>query len=771
MSKCSADVDCGRGTFCHPPTGTCKKYKSKEGQDHFKTNKHQDSLPKRTRRRKKSTKKKTNVAPPEKIINSTRPEAKTGQAAAATEQSPATKKASRTRPKKTNNVSKREPSGYGIGWAADKVKATGTATKAILSATGTVAKAAWGVTGGAATTAVGTVAKHALDSSKAAYEARRERLRREGVRRDREAAANEHREHVNAAKREHEKAAPWEKQPGTVGFNQFARAKIADTIINARYECTEDRNAQPHQLILKALTVPHSSIKRIGVSWPTGTGKTRGMLDVLDNWFALDNGKVAIFPNNSIRNNFVEELMKSPGKWRDFVQRQAATRRVSLRDRDGKLDMSTENRRFIEDTIALKGKLSKSGVAGFPGGPLRFFTYSQAGGYPAFGANPNPVFKRPKKTKNPYDNCDVILDEVHALTRPVKKEDMDRIAKLKDALYKSKNMRLVAVSATWFETRVEEYEDIMRVVKGTANQDSKTDEGFLVHLPVYPADVFASTLPANPRTTLASVIHVELTGDTLAKYTKKRKEFAKTQRDSTVKLSRYCNNSLYYAGQSAAALAKAGEISYSSKFDAIVKYVRANPDKKRLLMIHRQAGLKTLVETLRQRLQMPFAGTTQCVGDVVCLSHILESSDEAELIRNRFNEADRGLIVADRKEFSTGVSFLGVTELILVDVPESITEYVQVLGRPLRMCGHASLPTGKRVLNIVMFCAKIPGDVETAEGILLKKIETGLDTQAIILAKMKQVAIDSELYDKYVDGPTGSSTIGGATRWFSSWLS
>ena len=540
---------------------------------------------------------------------------------------------------------------------------------------------------------------------------------------------------------------PWDQQPGTVGFNAYARHKVAGAMMGATFACSEDRKAQPYQLMLAALTTAQSSVRRLGVSWPTGSGKTRGMLDVLDNWYASDRGKIAIFPTSTIANNFIIELMNNPGQWRDFVTREASRQSVELYSAKNNLNMP-----FIKDTIALTGRLGRLGSDGYPGGPLRIFSYSQAGGSGAFGTQPNAVFKIPRRTKNPYDNCDVILDEIHNITRPDLSDKADktvRIGILADALYTAKNIRLVALSATWFETQVSEYTDILKIVKGLENRDSATDEGFLLYYNQFPKEIFATTVPVNPRLTLPGVVEVPLTGDSRAKYRQKQKDFTKNppkRQSPDVALSRYCNNSLFASRQTDETLASAGEKSFSSKFDTIVEYIRNDPNKKRLLLIHRESGLKTLVATLQQRLRLPARASQQCTGRAVCLSYVNDESEEDTAVLKEFNTADKGLIVADRKHYSTGVSFLGVQEVIFVDVPETVTEYIQVLGRPLRMCGHAQLPEEQRVLNIVLFCATLPGEQDTADERLLQGIAEGLLEQNEVFSAMDAIAIDTNLY-------------------------
>ena len=50
------------------------------------------------------------------------------------------------------------------------------------------------------------------------------------------------------------------------------------------------------------------------------------------------------------------------------------------------------------------------------------------------------------------------------------------------------------------------------------------------------------------------------------------------------------------------------------------------------------------------------------------------------------------IMVADAKECSEGVSFFGVRQFLIVDVPKSASEYIQRVGRAIRFMGHAGLP-------------------------------------------------------------------------------
>ena len=73
-----------------------------------------------------------------------------------------------------------------------------------------------------------------------------------------------------------------------------------------------------HQESAAFLLHPDSPIKRLLVDHATGTGKTLIMLRMLDNYFDDDRPKVVIFPKDAVCDNFYQELLKWPTRWRHF---------------------------------------------------------------------------------------------------------------------------------------------------------------------------------------------------------------------------------------------------------------------------------------------------------------------------------------------------------------------------------------------------------------------------------------------------------------------
>lgn len=106
--------------------------------------------------------------------------------------------------------------------------------------------------------------------------------------------------------------------------------------------------------------------------------------------------------------------------------------------------------------------------------------------------------------------------------------------------------------------------------------------------------------------------------------------------------------------------------------------------------------------------------------------------------------------VADAKECSEGVSFFGVRELVIADVPSSANEYIQRVGRAVRFNGHAGLPEDERVVNVKLFVAQLaheddadPG--KTVDEEQLERLTEDLKLHGEKLCQLQQWAFDNEV--------------------------
>ncbi|CAJ1415642.1 unnamed protein product, partial [Effrenium voratum] len=87
---------------------------------------------------------------------------------------------------------------------------------------------------------------------------------------------------------------------GAPGFNRFAARVMWNAGIGKKKEPAITQGGcpplQPHQKAVAFLLHPQSPVSRLLVDHPTGSGKTREMIQVLDNYFLDPRPKVPIFP-------------------------------------------------------------------------------------------------------------------------------------------------------------------------------------------------------------------------------------------------------------------------------------------------------------------------------------------------------------------------------------------------------------------------------------------------------------------------------------------
>ena len=116
--------------------------------------------------------------------------------------------------------------------------------------------------------------------------------------------------------------------PGSNGFNRFAsrvmwNAKVArpknEPVASGARDSSRCPPLQPHQEAVAFLLHPQSPVTRLLVDHPTGSGKTREMIKVLDNYFLDSRPKVKGFfryPSPKlIWAEFLESCRNIVGNW------------------------------------------------------------------------------------------------------------------------------------------------------------------------------------------------------------------------------------------------------------------------------------------------------------------------------------------------------------------------------------------------------------------------------------------------------------------------
>lgn len=532
--------------------------------------------------------------------------------------------------------------------------------------------------------------------------------------------------------------------PGAKGFNKRATAAM----LGAEVGASEARgNAeqrllcpplQAHQEAVAFLLHPRSPMSRLLVDHPTGSGKTREMIRVLDNYFYDPRPKVPIFPRDAVCRNFYMELLRWPSRYRDYFacERPADAAMVSgsadWRTRrhhmwDPSRTSNEELRRLcgvIRDVLEMKGQswmgqMRRSFRVAFqkkhpgmpmPLAPLRAISYVSAGG--SFSAITETAGKLPASALmkigyergcgNVYTNKVVVLDEAHNLVRSQSQFD-EQLRRLRFLLVGAQNLVLAGFTGTPILNEATEGRQLLDIIKGQ-EQICSSDEGFLSSFQARPMKLFASSMPRGiPDKLLTAqrrrelVKRVELQGEALRVFDTKRQLGLAQER-----LRAYCNVCCYYAsfhdGQNGAkARIMANPEGCCPKLHAVAHEV-ASFSEKALVLIGRPTGHKVMLELMRHvaSLASPSFG-------VATLDELAEFNHVSNLRGEKYR-----VLVADATQCSEGISFLAVRRSFMADVPPSYSQFVQQCGRSLRMYGHHGLPVEEQVLVTRLYVATFP---------------------------------------------------------------
>lgn len=530
--------------------------------------------------------------------------------------------------------------------------------------------------------------------------------------------------------------------PGADGFNDFAaavmlKAKVASAPLRATFDMSAAcPPPQPHQEATTFLLHPLSPISRLLVDHPTGSGKTREMIDVLDNYFHDPRPKVPIFPKEPVCRNFYLELLRWPSRYRDFFCCLGPKELVSRaahgegwRPRRGHLwDMSVftdeELRVLIKEmreVLEMKSwfrmgcmRISKRDefMAKYPGdplpaAPLRALRYTSAGGAHSFiksnGLPASALFKIgfDKKDPNVYSGKVVIMDEVHNLVR-AQTQYHEQLGRLRTLLTSGKGMVLAGFTGTPILSEPQEGRQLLDIIKGSGKVQS--DEGFISSFPMRPPPLFPTSFPRGvpdavlvPNLRRQLVRRVELSGETLQKYDEKR---AKDMPDR--RLRAYCSLCVHFGslhsgknGSRTRVLENFEECA--PKLNAILRDVTSHRTKA-LVLVDRRSGMDVLVERLKE------VGAKSTPEFRVATMENISAFNSAQNLRGE----KYMVLVADAATCSEGVSFFGVRRVFLSEVPTTPSALVQSVGRAIRMYGHRGLPIEEQTVTTALYTATFP---------------------------------------------------------------
>ncbi|CAE8713294.1 unnamed protein product [Polarella glacialis] len=497
--------------------------------------------------------------------------------------------------------------------------------------------------------------------------------------------------------------------PGSSGFNRFAarvmwKARVARKKAASAPpgECPYGDGCpplQPHQEAVAFLLHPQSPVTRLLVDHPTGSGKTREMIRVLDNFFHDPRPKVPIFPKEPVCRNFYAELLRWPSRYRDFfacLRPQDATRASGVRDWKTKRaqlwDVSglpgsdlKELCINMREVLEMKGwffmgKMRRSRREAFyrrypdeaaPAAPLRALRYTSAGGRHAelrpdglpVSALLKVAFDRATANGNAYSNKVVIMDEVHNLVR-VQTQFGEQLDRLRLLLAGATGSVLAGFTGTPILNEAAEGRCLLDIIKGRS-QVLKGDGGFLSSFPMRPAGLFPLSLPLGipdkvltPNLRRQFVRRVFLTGEPLKRYDVKCAKGLPERR-----LRAYCNlcvhfGSLHDGKNGSKARVLADMAGCAPKLHAIAKDIAENSEKA-LVLVARSSGLEALLAHLQE-----LASSGGQAFGVATMEELAEFNAPSNVRGEQYR-----VLVADAAQCSEGVSFFAVRRVHLADVP------------------------------------------------------------------------------------------------------
>eukprot|EP00931_Biecheleriopsis_adriatica_P029028 TRINITY_DN1728_c0_g1_i1.p1 TRINITY_DN1728_c0_g1~~TRINITY_DN1728_c0_g1_i1.p1 ORF type:complete len:1361 (-),score=330.68 TRINITY_DN1728_c0_g1_i1:38-4078(-) len=532
-------------------------------------------------------------------------------------------------------------------------------------------------------------------------------------------------------------------QPGFEGFSSFAvdamrKAGIASESLGNQCEAAagECPPLQPHQESAIFLAHPQSPVTRLLVDHPTGSGKTREIIEILDNFFDDPRPKIPIFPKDPVCRNFYAELLRWPSKYRDYfcclMPEQAAVaaqvpdwrmRRTSFWTLAG---LSEEVMRGLckdlRDILEMKGAFFCGKIRPtfeerfkqrFPGellpaAPLRALRYTSAGGAHAkLRDDGNPVsslFKIGFQSEggNVYSNKVVVMDEAHNLVRS-QTQYQEQLSNLRELLFSASGTVLAGFTGTPILGDVSEGRRLLDVIKGKSAMDLN-DEGFLSSFHMRPQPLFPHSLPKGlpdavltPKLRAQFVRKVVLQGEPLQRYDQKRRKDVPERR-----LRAYCNMCVHFGSFHAGISGTRHRVlnnfaACAPKLHALAKDVAA-VNTKALVLIAKNTGLEALVAHLQE------LGRKSVPSFNVATMDDLAAFNSAENLRG---EKFR-VLVADALTCSEGVSFFAVRRVLLADVPATPSAMVQSVGRAIRLFGHRGLPAEEQTVTTSLYISGFP---------------------------------------------------------------
>ena len=414
-----------------------------------------------------------------------------------------------------------------------------------------------------------------------------------------------------------------------------------------------------------------------------------------------------------------------------------------------------------------------------PKAPLRMYPYEKYFKYsnrkfeytddafPKFGKKlKNVEWKNIRDGDNTFSNFIIIWDEIHKLWEDQNEEKKRKLHNyFIEQLIKRKDTLLIGATATPFVNSDNDFNTFMKIIVGR-NQLDQNLKNYIFHFNDPNVAIYPKNKSYGVEGLEADIQYYEL--DTVDKdEIKKEKEKFRKQntkdpnklielRDKIRKISNISSTIDYRPGRriqldlgtikrrpktkNKELICKLKKIS-----EDITEYIGDRSDKKVrkvLVLCHYNEGLLLLEQFLKKKLT-----NTGCNNKVFSLYGYEEKNPTTVFMKDRLKECKKlhgikecdkpirdkynkyrdnsesydncNIVLANADYFTTGVDFYGTTRLILVNTPESYSEFLQKMGRVTRACRFDE----NYVFDVQIYVARTNNpDYETEDVINLSKI-------------------------------------------------
>lgn len=288
---------------------------------------------------------------------------------------------------------------------------------------------------------------------------------------------------------------------------------------NWRIGCTADRQPFAYQLAAAEIFSPrYDPNVHLAVLFGTGAGKTMVMALQLNAYFKDPRPKILIFPTETIRRQFYDELASTSNKYTELYEK-------AVRKRPSEAVAYKEWLRGFDEWLQMKGRLHNKGKKNDLFSPVRTFTYTTAA---PKNWEKEAILKYKvgsQSPQNPFDLKIILMDEGHMIEGD--KEDkgiqVENRARAKKCLSTCRNSAVAMFTAT-------PSSNLLEIVKGThTNPDLYAYTIYYQNLvaEIYPP-VYIGNRQINPINDMC-ICEVPLVGNTAKSYTLQMTDKKKTK--------------------------------------------------------------------------------------------------------------------------------------------------------------------------------------------------------------------------------------------------